>query len=64
MLDIISFDARQAKEAAKIYQVLKKSNKLIEFRDIFIASCAIIQNIPIATFNIDHFERIEDIKIL
>ena len=63
-LEVIAFDDRQAKEASKIFQTLKKQNRLIEFRDIFIASCAITKQIPIATLNIDHFERIEDIQLL
>lgn len=63
-LEIVPFDTLQAKQASIIFQILKKSNKLIEFRDIFIASCAISQNIPLATLNRDHFERIDNIKLL
>ncbi len=63
-LEIVPFDILQAKQASIIFQTLKKSNKLIEFRDIFIASCAISQNIPLATLNRDHFERIDNIKLL
>ena len=63
-LNVISFDTPQAQNASIIFQKLKKENKLIEFRDIFIASCAIVQNIPLATFNTNHFERIKKLKIL
>lgn len=63
-LTILSFDATQAKEASKIFKTLKQENKLIEFRDIFIASCAICKNIPLATLNKKHFERIENIELL
>ncbi|NEW59718.1 type II toxin-antitoxin system VapC family toxin [Sulfurovum sp. bin170] len=64
MLEIIPFDALQAKKASEIFQTLKKKNKLIEFRDIFIASCAISKKIPLATLNKKHFERIKDIQLL
>jgi predicted nucleic acid-binding protein len=64
MLEIIPFDALQAKKASEIFQTLKKENKLIEFRDIFIASCAISKKIPLATLNKKHFERIKDIQLL
>ena len=37
---------------------------LIEFRDILIASSAIAQNIPLATLNHKHFNRIDDLNIL
>jgi len=63
-LNVIPFDTPQAKNASIIFQKLKKKNKLIEFRDIFIASCAIVQNIQLATFNTNHFERIKELKIL
>ena len=64
MLEIISFDALQAEQASNIFQTLKKENRLIEFRDIFIASCAISKKIPLATLNKRHFERIKDIELL
>ena len=64
VLEIIPFDAFQAEQASVIFQTLKKENRLIEFRDIFIASCAISNKIPLATLNKRHFERIEYIKFL
>ena len=35
---------------------------LIEFRDILIGATAILYNIPIATLNIKHFERIDNLQ--
>ena len=63
-LEILSFDTPQAKLASKIFKILKEKNKLIEFRDIFIASCAIGENIPLVTLNDKHFKRIEDLVLL
>ncbi len=64
LMDIIPYDANQAKMASEIFHTLKKDNKLIEYRDIFIASCAIEQNIPLATPNKKHFDRIENLRLL
>jgi tRNA(fMet)-specific endonuclease VapC len=63
-LEVYSFEYEEAKEASKVYLELKQKNKLIEFRDIFIASCAMIQNIPLATLNHKHFKRIVQLKLL
>ena len=60
-VDIIDFDSIQAKISSDIFQKLKKENQLIEFRDIFIASCAISQKLSLVTFNTDHFIRIEEL---
>ncbi len=62
-IEIIGFDAAQARVSSDIYQKLKKENRLIEFRDIFIASCAISKNLLMVTFNIDHFIRIEELEL-
>jgi predicted nucleic acid-binding protein len=48
----------------KIFQTLKRKNTLIEFRDILIASSSIAHNIPLATLNLKHFDRIDDLNIL
>ena len=62
-LDIVSFDSTQAKLSAKIFQILKQQNNLIEFRDIFIASCAISKKVSLATFNEKHFVKIDALNI-
>jgi len=63
-LNIIEFDEEQAKIASSIFQKLKAKNKLIEFRDIFIASSAVNAQIPLATLNKKHFKRIDNIILL
>jgi len=63
-LDILAFDVVQAKIAASIFQKLKANNKLIEFRDIFIASSAISKDIPLATLNKKHFKRIDNLELI
>ncbi len=59
-----NFTIETAKIASKIYLNLRKQNKIIEFRDILISATSIQYNLPIATLNIKHFERIENLQII
>ncbi len=63
-LSILAFSDAVAVEAAKIYHQLRLSNKMIEFRDIFIAATCIVNDLPIVTLNRKHFSRINGLKIL
>jgi tRNA(fMet)-specific endonuclease VapC len=51
-------------ESVKIYKDLKKKNKMISIPDIFIASTAISNQIPIATLNQKHFVRVRGLKFI
>jgi predicted nucleic acid-binding protein len=61
---VIDFDKEQAYIASQTFKNLKQRNLLIEFRDILISSSAIALDIPLATLNKKHFERIEDLTLL
>jgi tRNA(fMet)-specific endonuclease VapC len=43
---------------------LLKANKMIDLADILIGATAVTYNIPIATLNFKHFDRIEGLKII
>jgi tRNA(fMet)-specific endonuclease VapC len=62
-VETIYFDDEIADLSAMIYRNLKKRNQLIEFRDIFIAATAKYHNLCLATLNVKHFERIENLTI-
>ena len=62
-IPVLSFNETVAKEAADIYHKLRKSNKIIEFRDIFIAATAIVNNFSVKTLNVKHFNRIPNIRM-
>jgi len=62
-IQIFTFDIASAHKASLIYQLLRKENKLIDFRDLFIASAALIHDQPLATLNEKHFERIPNLKL-
>lgn len=63
-LNVLPFDNEIALKAGCIYQELRKKNQLIEFRDIFIAATCLIHELPLATLNKKHFERIEGLTVM
>ena len=63
-LPVLSFNEDVAIRAAQIYLMLRQQNKMIEFRDIFIAATCIVNNLPVKTLNLKHFERIDGIIIV
>jgi len=63
-LIILPFDDVVSEKAAEIYHSLKQQNKLIEFRDIFIAATALAHRAPLKTLNLKHFQRIESIILI
>jgi len=63
-ITVLPFDTKTAKKAVEIYKQLRKDNKLIEIPDILIAATALQNNVPIATLNKKHFERINGLQIV
>ena len=61
---ILPFSKAVSDKAVKITKQLKAANKLIEVPDIFIAATALAHKLPIATLNLKHFERIQDLEIV
>ena len=61
---ILPFSDVVSAKAADIFHELKKQNKLIEFRDIFIAATAISTQLPLKTLNRKHFERVDGLILL
>ncbi len=63
--DVITlpFDEEVSLKSGEIYHSLRKSNNMIEFRDIFIAATCLVHDLPIKTINKKHFERIEGLNI-
>jgi len=63
-VDVLDFDIQASEEAVKIYKYLKKTTKMIDLADILIAATSISNNIPLATLNLNHFQRIKELKII
>lgn len=63
-IDIIALDESCIDVAVDINAVLKRKRKQIEIADLFIAATAVSRDLPIATLNKKHFERIEALTII
>lgn len=59
----LPFHDQIAIEAARIFQHLRKNGSMIEFRDIFIAASAIVNNLPLKTLNTKDFSRISGLVL-
>lgn len=58
-LDEVSVDT-----AVTINIALKKKRKQIDLADLFIAATAVTRNLPFATLNRKHFERIDTLALI
>jgi predicted nucleic acid-binding protein len=60
-----AFDERVAHEAVRIEQAIRKRGAgSIGMADLFIASTAIIHDLPLVTLNRKHFQRVEGLRLL
>ncbi|MEP7128225.1 MAG: type II toxin-antitoxin system VapC family toxin [Chitinophagales bacterium] len=61
---VLAFDQDVVKVAVDINNTLKRKRKQIELADLFIAATGIANNLPFATLNRKHFERVEKLLIV
>lgn len=62
-IDIVDFDYTSSEKAGDIINQLPKEGKLIDIKDIFIASIALSRNLKLITRNIKHFSGIPQLKV-
>jgi len=62
--DVLEFSDLCAKKAAEVFKELKKRGITVPFRDLFIASTAIVNGCTLATLNVKDFKNIKDLKLL
>ncbi|MDP3665224.1 MAG: type II toxin-antitoxin system VapC family toxin [Sediminibacterium sp.] len=62
--EVLAFDKTVAKVAVEINSDLKIKRKQIAIPDLFIAATAISSNLPFATLNRKHFDRIDGLNII
>ena len=62
--NVLSFDQTVAKVAVDLNKDLKRKRKLIDIADLFIAATAIANNLPFATLNRKHFDRINGLTVI
>ena len=63
-IKVLPFDRDTVKAAVEINSKLKLKSKQIAIADLFIAATAISNNLPFATLNRKHFDRIDDLLII
>lgn len=63
LIDIINLDKASVSASCKIYASLKKSGNLIDDIDILIAGIAESNSLIMVTDNMQHFERVEGLKV-
>jgi len=61
---VLPFNEEVANKAAEIYHQLRLKNKMIEFRNIFIAATCIVNDLPVRTLNKKHFDRIIGLHVI
>lgn len=62
-LEVLPFGQAEAMLTARLDNQLKRKNLRMGLRAIFIAGSALANNLDILTENIEHFQRIEEIKL-
>ena len=63
-INVLPFDKGVVKQAVIVNKQLKQKRKQIDLADLFIAATAIANNLPFATLNRKHFERIDSLDIV
>jgi len=63
-ITILPFDEISVDTAVSINNALKKKRKQIDLADLFIASTAVANNLPLATLNKKHFNRIDTLHLI
>ena len=61
---VLDFNKATAQIAVAIDSELKRKRKQIGIADLFIAATALANNLPLATLNRKHFERIDGLSII
>lgn len=63
-ITIIPFEESTVDTAVSINNELKRKRKQIDIADLFIAATALLYDIPLATLNTKHFDRIDNLEVL
>jgi len=63
-ITVLPFDDSTIMMVRGIFRRLKRENKLIDIKDILIAATAMAGDLPPATSNRNHFERIRGLRLV
>ena len=62
-VNTLPFTPFTARKAAELYKKMSEGGSPIEIRDLFIASCAASENMPVLTFNKKDFSKIPSLHL-
>lgn len=63
-IEVLPFNENCVDIAVGVNSSLKRKRKQIEIADLFIAATAIAHNLPFATLNKKHFDRIDGLNLI
>ena len=63
-LTVIPLDELAVDTAVTVNNALKKKRKQIDLADLFIAATAVANDMPLATLNRKHFDRVNNLEVL
>ena len=63
-VQVLEFDEIAARKSSTLFKILRKKGRLIEIRDLFIASLCVTRDCSLATFNKKHFLDIEGLDLV
>ena len=63
-LDVLDFNSTVARKSSEIFKILKSEGRIIDMRDLFIASTAIVNGCTLITLNTKDFINIKELKVL
>jgi len=61
---VLAFDEATIDVARMVFRQLKQESRMISLADILIAATAMVNDLPLATLNRKHFERIRGLQML
>jgi len=64
LIPVIPFGQRAAEESAKTHFTLMNKGQEIGLPDTLIAGICLAEAIPLLTYNLAHFERVEGLKVI
>jgi tRNA(fMet)-specific endonuclease VapC len=63
--EILPITRAIATKAASIIAILQRDGQqLDDLHDVYIAATALTQELPVVTANVDHFERVDDVRVV
>lgn len=63
-IQILPLNTEAIQIAAILFKQLKAQNSLIDMPDLLIAATALSHQLPLATLNVKHFERIHQLELI